>query len=275
MSILTGDTGRSSVGPLRTFTMTNMTPVVDNYFGASSPTILGTSEPATPIFSYTVQASDLLFNTITPAPYDFLMAPIVYVAGKTVTACTLYYKVLYNGSSISNGTNSGVGANVNWTYSICNSSLFLAPVKAGDVIDVKVWSNMTDTQYDYNGVFFQPCRLVLSKPGTVLKDVSYNYTPTVSHTLTHGRSPASINQQTSALSVAAGVSANVSNSMTVPFISQISGGVTASANFGVLSPYFGDIGLRTNANFNGHSTYHPYYQRNIYPSTISYREVTL
>jgi hypothetical protein len=83
------------------------------------------------------------------------MVAQVVVAGKCVTAATIYYRMLINNTSIATGSGS-VAANYYWTW---NCGFFGAGLKIGDVLAVKVWSNQTDSDWRHKGMTVMATRV--------------------------------------------------------------------------------------------------------------------
>lgn len=107
--------------------------------------------------SYTVTSGDLpVFNF---QPESKVWTAGVYVAGKFITAGTVYYRMKKNGVSVATGSGS-VSANYYWTW---NCGFY--DVAVGDVLEVAVWSNQTDSDWRWKGfiVFATRVAPVLNK----------------------------------------------------------------------------------------------------------------
>jgi hypothetical protein len=273
MTVLWGDTGKVSTGTLKTFTIN--TPSARETYLSSSPVTLSTSEPATAQVSFTVGNNDL--PTLTPSPVFMGNAPIIHVAGKAVTACTLTYKTFINGTQMATGTNAVTAGN-NWTYSFVNTQSVNAQV--GDIIEVKLWSTQTNTQLDYYAFTMYPTKVALSKPNTILKDLTFTTDTVITHALTQGRQPtpnANATQQCAVYGTTGiGLSIASGGTITIPAVMQMATSVVAQGVIGgQFNVYYGDSGLRTSVGFRQSSSSHPYYERNSMPSTISFREISL
>jgi len=122
-----------------------------------TPETLPTSEPATPQVSYTIASGDLPTFSITT--YAKKWIAYLYAAGNFVTAGTLSWRMKKNGISVNTGTSS-VGAN---TYYTVNA--FFYDVAVGDGLEIALWSNQSDSKYDYKAYFVILSRLlIINKP---------------------------------------------------------------------------------------------------------------
>jgi hypothetical protein len=118
-----------------------------------APQTLPTSEPETPQITYTVTATDLPSLSLTP--YKKVWVASVFGAGRVVTAATIYYRMKKNGVSVKSASLS-VSANFYYT---CHC--FFYDVKVGDVLELALWSNKTDSNWDYKAYQIQVSRLIL------------------------------------------------------------------------------------------------------------------
>lgn len=118
-----------------------------------TPETLPTSEPGTPQISYAVQNSDL--PTFNIQPYKKIWTAGIFGAGQFITAGTIYYRLKKNGASVMTGSAS-VAANYYYTV-----VMFLYDVVVGDVIELALWSNQTDSNWDYKAFFVHLTRLNL------------------------------------------------------------------------------------------------------------------
>lgn len=271
MGLQFGDTTQSSMGSYKRFEISPI-PFKETFLSGGNEQILPTTEPATSQVIYTLTQEDM--PVITPQPIKWAVAPIIYLAGKSVTACTISYRAILNNQSIFQSSGA-VPANNNWTLN--NVRWFNA--KVGDTIEMRVWSNQADTQFDFHGLAVYPSRLQLASPYALLKDLNLEYRmPNVSHTFTLGRSPfkatSAGNAQVSSSYTVGGIGPG---SVTFPLFQQLPVGdsVNSNSTYGLFSSYFGDSGYRTANNFRNHVTYHPHYDINHVPNAISFREVSL
>ena len=127
----------------------------------ATPVTLPTAEPATPQISYTVATADL--PTFNMPLYQKKWVAMIYGSGKTVTQPTLSYNMKKNGASVSTGSGL-VGAGY---YYVRNC--FFYDVAVGDVLELALWSDQTDTNWDYKAYQIQATRLILlNKPRLLL-----------------------------------------------------------------------------------------------------------
>jgi len=126
-----------------------------------TPETLPTAEPATPQIGYTVAQDDLPAFSITPYQKKFIA--ILIGAGKTVTAATIYYRMKKNGASVTTASG-GISANTFYTW-----NCYFYNVAVGDVLELALWSNQTDSNWDYKAYQIQVSRLILlNKPRLLL-----------------------------------------------------------------------------------------------------------
>jgi len=139
---------------LKTLNITYQTPQ-ETLLG--TPETLPTSEPGTPQISYTVAAGDLPSLSITP--YSEKWVAFVIGAGKVVTAATINYRMKKNGASVKTGT---LSVAANYFYTI---QAQFYDVAVGDVLELALWSNQTDSNWDYKAFWVQVTRIVpINKP---------------------------------------------------------------------------------------------------------------
>lgn len=163
MAILWGDTGKVAYGSLKTF----------NFKCSMREISLGTitlpsTEGTINQISFTIQQSDL--PTITPNPLSLKYTPLIISSGKCITAATISYRIFKNGTSLVTSTHNGT-ANQYWTDS--HYRWYDVGVAVGDVLEIRLWSNQTDTNVDYACLMILPSNVVLSKLNAILKDVTY------------------------------------------------------------------------------------------------------
>jgi hypothetical protein len=136
-----------SIGSRKIFVITYATPRESL---ESTPITLPTTEPTDPQITWTVQDSDLPVFSVKPFSVKYIAC--VYGAGKFVTAGTLSWRMVKNGVSVATGTAS-VAANTFYTV-----NAFFLDVLPGDVLGLKLWSNQTDSNWDYKALFCYPTR---------------------------------------------------------------------------------------------------------------------
>ncbi len=132
-----------------------------------TPTTLPTSEPSAgnEQVSYTVQASDLPTFNVSPA--SKVWVAYVFVAGKFTTAGSLSFRMKKNGASVTSGSGS-VSANLYYTRMCCFYN-----VQVGDVLKVALWSNRSDSNWDYNAFSVYPTRINMSDKQRALLNTTY------------------------------------------------------------------------------------------------------
>ena len=149
-------------------------------------TALPTAEPATSQIVYTIQESDLPVSTDKAAAMKF--TALLYGGGKNTGAssATVYYRILKNGSSVTT-SNAPIVANNNYTVSCYQ----LYDVKAGDVVEIRLWASAATVDYRYKAMSVAISRYV---PGGRLNQLLVNFqflpSPTgYQVTLSQGTSP--------------------------------------------------------------------------------------
>jgi len=122
----------------------------------ATPTSLPTSEPTDSQISITLAEADLPVVKLNGSPNipTITYIALVYAGGKnTDTASqTVYWRMLKNGSSLSNGSFS-VSASYYWTIS---AGFF--DVVAGDTIELRLWASSTNVNWDYDAHVCQCAR---------------------------------------------------------------------------------------------------------------------
>lgn len=256
MTVLWGDTGKIAYGSLKTTTITlptaRETPITQ--------VTLPTTEPGIPQISYTVQASDLATFSGN-IPKSVVHVPFVFATGKIGAASTIInYRILLNGVSQAQGGSVSVAAGLYYTI----EQLRYIPVNVGDVITVSLWSSQADTTFNYHAFTTCYTRPQLTKPGTILKDVTYNATGFP--TLTQAPSPIAVSTQ--------------QNFLPYPYPGNSAGIGSGVSTFGALvqdSTYYmgranyGDS--NNNYQISSHATNQTNYPKNFMPTSISFREI--
>lgn len=162
MTLLIGDMGRVAVGALKTFNISCATPREVSLGTLALPNAEGTTNQV----SFTIQDTDL--PTITPNPLSVKYVALILTSGKCTTTATVSYRVFKNGTSLTTSNASGA-ANQFWTQNHWR----WYDIAVGDVLEVRQWSNQTDTTLDYACLMIFPANIILSKIGTILKDLTY------------------------------------------------------------------------------------------------------
>lgn len=254
-------------GSLRTFMITYATPREELL---STPITLPTTEPTDPQAVFTLQSSD--FPTWNIQPYSVKYIACLYAAGRFTTAGTLYWRMVKNGASVATGT-----ASVSASYYYTVNAWFL-DVQSGDVLGVKLWSSVSDSNYDYKAIFVYPTRFfpfpTLGYKQLYAQVKIWNTdSPTLFPTLTLGN-PTPWTRYN-------------------PFMCQFENGnhigfymsTTGSVSFNVFSPhtiyglwrifYHGDYDTPNNASVQTDATYRPKYYRNYLNIKVQCRPLRL
>lgn len=255
MTILWGDTGKASIGSLKTFTITPGT-VRETLLG--TPLILPTTEPATSQVIYTIQASDI--PTISPIAQMKCNMTIVCSGKIGAIASIINYRVLKNGISIAQAAGTSATATQFWTHTHWRTF----DVVVGDVLEVRYWAVQADVNLDFYGLLAYPSQPMPHKAGTILKDLSFLNT-------SNGGSFTTITPTISGLNYY--VYPNNSSNYTVNH------GSTAVVYPAIITPATTGLFRNANADVNGTQTVQVVNATNrtiskqTYPSTISFREV--
>lgn len=163
MTLLLGDTGKTQIGPLKSFVISP---------GTARETLLGTAltlpttEPATAQVSFTVQASDL--PTISPS-VPMLYNAALQASGKIgAVASVVSYRVLKNGVSVAQASGASAVATQFWSHTHWRTF----DVQVGDVLEIKYWAAQADVTLDFYGLIIYPSQPDITKRGTILKDLA-------------------------------------------------------------------------------------------------------
>jgi hypothetical protein len=240
---------------LKTLTITYKTPQETLL---PTPQTLPTAKPATAQVSYTVTAASLpaLGIGVHRATY----VALVYIGGKFPTAGTLYREMVKNGVSIISNS-SAISANQFYTL-----HAYFFDVKPGDVLEVYLWSSVTDSNWDYSAFQVQVSRIIPLKRQRLLQPCNFTATST-QPTLTLG---------TPAVFTTRGYyifNADVTNALVTA--AQSVSALYAGSTSGIYRLYDGDAGGANSLFVNQSSTARPYYNRNTVATTIVFRGVSL
>lgn len=169
MTLSRVETMHSILGPRKEINITYKDPVETYQTGRGA---LGTTEPATPTFSYTLSATTHLASVDKPIIYSNLA--MLHVGGQNLTALSQYisYRVYKNSTEIIATGTQTVTASQYWTLRLTDADL--VGVLAGDVIDVMLWSTNADAlewQYDAIG-----CMITRIKPFNDSRKILFNVT---------------------------------------------------------------------------------------------------
>lgn len=116
-----------------------------------TPETLPTSEPTNPQVVYTVQESDL--PTFDIKPFGVVYLGRLLASGYFYTAGTLYWRMTKNGVSVATG-NFSVTA---YYYYLVEACFF--DVKPNDVLGLKLWSSVSDSNWDRSAITVHPSRI--------------------------------------------------------------------------------------------------------------------
>lgn len=253
-----GDTGKSAVSPLKTFTFTNPNARESDLGGSA---LLPTTEPATSQVIWTVGSGDL--PSISPPAYSMKYCVWGCVSGKCTTAATLSYRIIKNGSSLATATTGGV-ANQFWTH----NHYRWFDVVVGDVLEVRMWSTQADTTIDYSSVQVLLASIYTAPPNIILKDFTVSGTSATA-------TPTGLGIRSTTVGNTQGLSLTPANFTNVGNVN-FSGSMTIYAfmpnpSFPTLRVNAGDISAASTTPFNNATSIN--YARSFVPATITYREV--
>ena len=130
-------------------------------------TALPTSEPATSQIIYTITSADLPVSTDKTASMKF--TAFLYGGGKNngASSATVYYRIVKNGASVATSSSS---VNTNYYYTVNCYQLY--DVKAGDVIEIRLWASAATVDYRYKAMSVVISRYV---PGGILGRLLLNF----------------------------------------------------------------------------------------------------
>ena len=219
-----------------------------------TPETLPTSEPATPQISYTVASGDL--PVISPDMESKKWIGYLVGAGKAVTAATVYWRMKKNGSSVATSSQS-VAANQYYTY-----QAYFYDITVGDVLELALWSNKTDSNWDYKAYQIVLTRMLPKIAHPILMPL--NITGLTAYpTLTLGNPNASATR------------------LCYIYLDDVQGpGLSGTQNFEALHAgptygferlYQGDISNLNSVYTSTSATYRPLYQKNYIPTSFVFR----
>jgi hypothetical protein len=237
---------------LKTLNITYQTPQ-ETLLG--TPETLPTSEPATPQIGYTVAEADL--PTFNMSAYQKKWVAIVVGAGKAVTAATIYFRMKKNGASVNTGSSS-VSANNFYTR-----QCFFYDVTVGDVLELALWSSVSDSNWDYKAYQIQLSRLILLNKPRLLSPC--NFAALATHPVLTSGNPSSTSS-----------SLNIYH-LDLSFL--IINGATSfdvfypKNTYGMFRVNYGDYTGSNSSVLRTSSTYRPFYYCNYVPTQIIMRGV--
>jgi len=219
----------------------------------STPETLPTSEPATPQIGYTVAESD--FPTFSFQLYQRIFVGVVVGAGKVTTAATISYRMKKNGSSVYNST---LSVSANYYYTIM---AFFLDVKAGDVLELALWSSQSDSSWDYKAFQVQVTRIIpFNKPRLLMP---CNFKAMISQpALSLGNPSFSLQNLLTQHLDQTLFSISAAKDIEV---------IYAKDTYGIFRINYGDNSYSNSAATRTSSSYRPYYYRNVIPTSIVMR----
>lgn len=265
MTLSRVETMHSILGPRKEINITYKDPVETYQTGRGA---LGTTEPATPTFSYTLSATTHLASVDKPIIYSNLA--VLHVGGQNLTALSQYisYRVYKNSTEIIATGTQTVTASQYWTLRLTDADL--VGVLAGDVIDVMLWSTNADAlewQYDAIG-----CMITRIKPFNDSRKILFNvtYNGVKYPVFTSGLSPSPASTQYGyyygCFNVPSGLSQLSSNHVVYA--------QSENSNYGIYRLGFGDVS--TPSKISNSATLMPRYAQNLgVPTKIIYNELLL
>jgi hypothetical protein len=237
---------------LKTLNITYQTPQ-ETLLG--TPQTLPTSEPGTPQIGYTVASGDL--PTFNLSPYQMKWVAMVIGAGKAVTAATIYWRMKKNGASV--GTSSG-SVSANYYYTV---HAYFFDVAVGDVLELALWSNQTNSNWDYKAYLIQFSRLILLNKPRLL--VPCNFAALATHPVLTLGNPGYTSGSLYPMHCDTRLplaSTPVSYDFLYP-----------KNTYGMFQIYYGDYYYFNTSSIRTSSTYRPYYYNNYVPTQIIMRGV--
>jgi hypothetical protein len=240
-----------SLSSLKTLSVTAQTPQ-EAVLG--TPETLPTSEPATPQIGYTVASADL--PVINISVYSKKWTAVIIGAGKFVTAGTCYWRMKKNGASVNTGSFS-VAANTYYTIHAC-----FYDINVGDVLELAIWSSVTDGYWDYKAYQCQVTRIIPTKERTLHNLVigAGNAQPVLTQGSlwgTDGSPVYHVNWQLSGIEINGGL-------YNIPVL-------YVHSTYGLYRTKFCDASWMNTVLSATNATYRPYYRRSALPSTIKFR----
>jgi len=218
-----------------------------------TPETLPTSEPDTPQISYTV-TEDLL-PTLSMQPYSKKWVACLYGAGRFTTAGTVYWRMKRNGASVASSSKS---VSANYYYTVC---AHFHNVNVGDVLELALWSSVSDSNWDYKALQIQVTRLIpFNKPRLFYK---CSFSLSSQPVLTLGN-PSAAGTASFYPYHDDKVLPSITTDTTYTFL-------YAGSTYGLFRIGRGDYSLANNADVSTHSSYRPYYLRNLVPAQIIFR----
>jgi hypothetical protein len=222
-----------------------------------TPETLPTSEPTTPQIGYTVQSSHL--PTLSLLPYSKKWAALVIGAGKCVTAATIYWRMKKNGASVATSSTS---VSANYYYTVV---AYFFDVAVDDVLELALWSNQADSNWDYKAFQVQVTRIIPFNKPRLLMPCNFAAV-TVQPVLTLGNPSVSVNDGFYAH--------HLDKSLAQISAATLLESLFFKDTYGLFRISYGDITSNTTY-ATTHSTSRPRHRRNYVPTQIIMRGVKI
>lgn len=164
MTIQWGDSGRISIGVLKTM---NITPYVNEQNLTSTALPVGanaSSLPASPVVSFTINTSTMspTFSGIKPLSFRTIYGLNVSGQNTSGASQTVYFQINKNGVNYKTG-NASITNNNYFTVSLCDGTL-----QNGDVLDFYIWTpTSSGVNYFYKNTFCQAGRIITGSNNVV------------------------------------------------------------------------------------------------------------
>jgi len=221
-----------------------------------TPETLPTTEPATPQIGCTVASADLPTFSITPYSKVFIAA--MYGAGKFVTAGTVYWRTKKNSVSVATGS---LAVTANTFYTV---NAFFYDIAVGDVLEIALWSTVTDSNWDYKAYQIQVSRVVPIRQRNLKDPTIQNFIQEPGLTLGTPGTAASYACTVWSSDKGNGVYAAGSATYNLMY---------AGVTYGTFTDNFGDDRYKNGADVRISVTYRPYYDASRLPHGIVCRGV--
>ena len=228
----------------------------------STPTSLPTSEPTESQISITLAEADLPVVKVNDSDIPTITyLAFVYAGGKNTDAAsqTVYWRMLKNGSSLSNGSFS-VDANYYWTI-----SAFYFDVVAGDTIELRLWASSANVNWDYDA-YACSCTRPFPYEGSKVVNLLVQTKDITSYpTLTLGNPAAAWLAQYYLANGQTDYNERIRTASEVEHFERWS-------SF-IIKLYLGDRFYQNTVYYRVHETYRPYYGADYLPTKIIIREL--
>lgn len=262
MSILLGDTGRASVGNLKTINFQHQF-IEQDYTGITLPTSL----PPVAQLSYVIGESNL--PIISGGTTSFLPMPWTILGGQNTSgvSVTIYYEIYRNGVLWQSGNRTSVPNGQYWTFFCLKAENNMV---VGEEISVKVWTTATGVSILYSCYSTFIGRLDLGlKFGAMIKDVSA--TVVYPHTVINGyNAMTKWSSWTGSLTIFPMNNSGFASTSANAFIPLLQ---YCNTTYRLFSNQGGDANNATGINY--HTSQFPNVQQTAILTSISFRELNL